>query len=135
MTALERFNVKYVRDPATGCWQWTGFVDKNTGYGGFWFERRPIPAHRASYTLFKGPIPIGLEIDHLCRNRPCVNPEHLEAVTKKVNVLRGEGLSAVHKRKTHCIRGHLLSGENMRQDKWGRVCRKCKRIRAGLPIN
>ena len=108
---------------ATGCWQWNGDVDSR-GYGRV--RRRyktPMPsiiAHRLSYILFVGPIPSGLTIDHLCRNRLCVNPAHLEPVTRGENVLRGVGLSAMNARKTTCHRGHTLVRES-----GARRCRTC----------
>jgi len=84
--------------------------------------------HRGIYELVFGPIPEGLEIDHLCRRRACLNPVHLEAVTTKVNLLRGEGACARNARKTHCKRGHPLSGENVVIVPKGRHCRACIRI-------
>lgn len=94
------------------CWLWLGA--KTRGYGRFSVaHRKNIPAHRFSYESVHGPIPDGLEPDHLCRNRSCVNDGHLEPVTTKVNVLRGVGVTAANKRKIHCKNGHLLAGANL----------------------
>jgi hypothetical protein len=87
--------------------------------------------HRVSYEAFKGPIPDGLTIDHLCRNRACVNPEHLEPVTMRVNCLRGESPAAVHARKTHCPKGHEYSAENTYRHKGNhRMCKLCWKERS-----
>ena len=87
-------------------------------------------AHRVAYEKAYGPIPEGLVIDHLCRNGLCVNPEHLEAVTRKENILRGEGACAQNARKTHCKRGHELIPENLIERSDGRRdCLLCDRIR------
>lgn len=108
-----------------GCWRWRNCVDKG-GYG----KVASKLAHRISYEAFIGPIPEGLTIDHLCRNRRCVNPAHMEPVTNKVNVLRGISPSAKHAAKTHCVYGHELLGDNIYVDPKGRrVCRKCSRKR------
>ena len=111
----------------SGCWQWVGTVSTN-GYGQ-WGNRR---AHRAVYEMYKGPIPDGLQLDHLCRNRPCVNPDHLEPVTCRENILRGVGHTSQNARKTHCKRGHPLEGRNLRPDitrLGGRGCRLCSNAR------
>jgi hypothetical protein len=128
---LERFLSKVAVDDETGCWVWTAAID-NTGYGRFHLEarrvpgRRPIVAHRVSYEHFVGPIPEGLTLDHLCRNRGCVNPGHLEPVTNRDNVLRGEGITAANAVKTHCDNGHEFTPENTYE--WGgsRYCRQCR---------
>lgn len=87
--------------------------------------KKMIMAHRHAYEQVFGPIPNGLVIDHLCRNGLCVNPEHLEAVTDKVNILRGMGIPAVNSRKTHCKNGHELIPENCWNRKGRRACKIC----------
>lgn len=108
----------------TRCLEWTGA--SSNGYGNFSVNARPVSTHRWIYERWVGPIPDGLHIDHLCRNRTCCNPAHMEPVTLKENVLRGEGLSAKAARRDRCIRGHLYDEANTYIDKrGGRVCRKC----------
>jgi hypothetical protein len=112
---------KWKRQSVSGCWLWTGSLNSN-GYGKFKRAGRMTYAHRASFEAAKGPIPRGLTIDHLCRNRRCCNPDHLEAVTHQENVRR-----APRVRKTHCLRGHLKSGDNLYIDPTGRWrCRACR---------
>lgn len=123
----ERFASAYTATP-DGCWQWSRPLDN--GYGRFWLAGRTRLAHAVSYELHVGPIPAGLHIDHLCRNRGCVNPVHLEPVTPGTNVLRGVGLSATNARKVNCKRGHPLSGDNLRITVNGsRECKECQRDR------
>lgn len=119
---------------STGCWIWQGWCDRD-GYGHISrtvAQRFNIShiAHRALYQLLIGPIPHDLTIDHLCRNPPCVNPRHLEPVTRKVNTLRGETIPAAHAAKTHCINGHPFDGPNTYITPAGhRDCRACNRDR------
>ena len=114
-------------DDPNGCWLWTGA--KSAGYGTFGDKERA--AHRWSYTHLIGPIDDGLELDHLCRVRACVNPAHLEPVPHRINVLSGPGPSAVAALKTHCLRGHPFDAVNTRiTPKGARACRRCMRERA-----
>lgn len=113
------------------CWLWDGPLDN--GYGRFWFNRKTLLCHRVAYEMLIGPIPLGMALDHLCRNRSCVNPEHLEIVTLGENVLRGIGRSAVNARKTHCKNGHEFDAENTYFRKEGnRECIPCQRASQAL---
>lgn len=108
-----------------GCWLWTA-AKNGKGYGQVKFRGTQTGAHRLAYLHWIGPIPKGLQLDHLCRNPSCVNPNHLEAVTQKTNMLRGESPSALNAQKTHCKRGHALDGPNLRLGSKGRrMCRTC----------
>lgn len=92
-------------------------------------KRKTMRAHRAAYIEFREPIPDGLTIDHLCRNTGCVNPSHMEAVTAKINVLRGETITGINSRKTHCLRGHEFTEANTYIAKKGsRVCKACHKM-------
>ena len=122
-----RFEDKFIRDPETDCWLWTLSTFPN-GYASFSIKACRYLASRVSYTIFKGPIPAGLTIDHLCRQPRCVNPLHLEAVPMRTNTLRGIGPSARNALKTHCAKGHPLDGENLYvTPKNQRECRICGR--------
>lgn len=113
----------------SSCWTFTGSLN-NRGYGQVRFGGRLVLAHRLAYEELIGPIPDGLVLDHLCRNRACVNPAHLEPVSMRVNGLRGIGSSAQNARKTHCKRGHEFTPENTItiQGVYGlqRSCKECK---------
>lgn len=108
------------------CWAWKGAVDRN-GYGQFRFNGKTAAAHRAAYELHIGPIPDGLELDHLCRNHGCVNPKHLEAVDKRTNILRGVGPSAESARAKNCVNGHIFDHVS---PSGSRECRACWRMRS-----
>lgn len=124
----ERFWHYTQRSEGYGCWEWTGPVNDTTGYGTLRLaEKRSVTAHRWGYEFLTGPVPAGLVLDHLCRNRRCVNPAHLEPVTRGENTLRGIGPSAQNARKTECHRGHPLSGENLMISTGRRYCRECNR--------
>lgn len=110
------------------CWFWTCKPDN--GYGRFWLNRKSQLAHRIAYLIWHGEIPKEKQLDHLCRNRNCINPAHLEPVSIKENVLRGEGITAQNARKTHCKMNHELTQSNLYSSKRGsRVCAKCQLIR------
>ena len=112
------------------CWGWQG--SHSEGYGTLWDgqRKRHLYVHRAAYMQFVGAIPADRELDHLCRNRDCGNPRHLEIVTTRENVLRGVGLTAENARKTHCPNGHVYAGENLKVTPEGyRICLTCRRER------
>lgn len=116
-----------------GCWEWQRKINKITGYGQLSFKKQHFLAHRISYKIFKEEIPIGLVINHLCKNRKCVNPEHLEIVTLRENILKGNGFAAVNTQKEVCLRGHLLSGINLYITPDGRrQCKICMKIRGKI---
>ena len=108
-----------------GCWIWTKGIHK-TGYG-IWGPRRPGTglAHRAVWLALRGPIPPGLQLDHLCRVKACVNPDHLRVTDCRTNVLSGVGLTAQNARKRVCKRGHPFNEKNTRRTRKGRDCRTC----------
>jgi len=114
----------------TQCWIWTGafLQDRNGKYGLFRYPNGQR-AHRYSYEYFINKISEDHEIDHLCRNTLCVNPEHLEAVTHKENILRGKSPQAMNNKKTHCKRGHLFTEQNTyKMPSGGRRCILCRRL-------
>jgi hypothetical protein len=129
-----------IRRPELGpCWVWTGARNAG-GYGLFVVgelsaigdkrRRKTALAHRWGYERFVDPIPTGLEPDHLCRNPPCVNfQSHLEPVTHRENMLRGETVGARNVAKTHCLRGHEFTPENTWLNRGKRYCRVCTRLR------
>lgn len=129
--AIERF-LRHVNQTPGECHEWLGRIDKY-GYGQFLpaggRRANQMGAHRWSYEHFVGPIPDGFQIDHLCRNRKCVNPEHLEAVTPRENVLRSLNPPAMNAKKTHCLHGHPFDAENTVRSGNRRICKTCRRAR------
>lgn len=125
---LDRFWAKV--DASGDCWIWTGAVIRKHGQFGVGRGLR-MYAHRYAYTTLVGAIPAGLTLDHLCRQPLCVNPDHLEPVSNRTNVLRGFGPSALNVRKTACKHGHLFTPENttIRRTTGHRECRSCNRAR------
>lgn len=116
-------------EPNSGCWIWTGYIT-NYGYGSYGMHRGrggKILAHRMLYQHFIGAIPDTLTLDHLCRNRWCVNPVHLEIVTRGENVLRGVSISTHFKNRTHCNYGHEFTPQNTywHKQRNGKSCREC----------
>ncbi len=113
-----------------GCWEWHG-AKTGDGYGQIWHDgKRNAYVHRVAYEFWVGPIPDGLTLDHLCKNRACFNPGHLELATSGENVMRGEGACAKNARKTHCPRNHEYDEENTyrpRAHPDQRACRECRR--------
>jgi hypothetical protein len=122
------------RNVVEGCWIWEG-ADSGNGYGRISVNGKTRAVHIVSYEFFTGQkVPKGMVLDHKCNNRMCYNPKCLKPIPGVVNTLIGEGPTAKNALKTHCIRGHELSGENLitrvRNGRPTRECRECRRIRA-----
>ena len=136
-SVLDRLFAKTSYDLNTDCWLWQGEITNN-GYGRLAVKRpdgkyRSQYAHRLMYEAMVGPIPAGLTLDHLCRVRNCINPAHLEPVSLKENILRGDTIAARNKAKTHCKHGHAFDAENTYVTKEGkRQCRACGTQRQAL---
>lgn len=128
-----RFEERYIPEPNSGCWLWMGHVIGKTGneYPILSFNDKHIKAHRFSYQQYKGELIKGLVIHHKCNNPLCVNPQHLEQITQKENLLLGNGKMAKQKRQTHCIHGHLLEENNLYiKPNGARQCKVCRRQKA-----
>lgn len=121
----ERIEAKFTPEPNTGCWLW--HAASGSGYGIVYFRGRRVVAHRVIYELLVGEIPPGLDLDHVrargCQLRCCVNPEHLEPVTRRENIRRAL-------LRTHCPKGHPYSADNtyVQKSRNARFCRECSRI-------
>lgn len=113
----------------SGCWPWLSDVTR-AGYGRITIDYKRYMAHRVAYELWVGPIPEGLQLDHLCRNPSCVNPLHLEPVTPRENLMRGETLASANAVKTHCPQGHSYDEMNTELRAGRRFCRECRRTKA-----
>ncbi len=127
---IKFMEIRTIPVPESGCFIWLHACNPN-GYGHFCItvggKKKWVDAHRASYIMHKGPIPKGMTVDHLCKVKSCVNPDHLECVTYKENNKRSNSRSAKNIRKTHCPKGHPLSGDNLYSYKGKRNCRTCRR--------
>lgn len=121
---IDRILAKTNPEPNTGCWLWDAAINRD-GYGIVGIKGRSVEAHSALYKIVCGEVPPGLELDHKCRVRCCVNPDHLEPVTHHENMSRSS-----HATRTHCPSGHPYSGDNLLQSKHGRFCRACNRLAA-----
>lgn len=151
LTPEQRLWARIDKHGPNGCWLWTGATTYGYGVIG-WTGRKTKRTHRLAYELLVGPIPAGLELDHTCHNadltcaggvtcihRRCANPAHLEPVTGRTNVLRGQAPTAINKRKTHCYKGHAFDAENTHVSPitGRRRCRKCSRtndVRRGVRL-
>ena len=129
----ERFWTYVDKTNIGGCWEWIGALGAG-GYGLYHIGngQRTFPsiavAHRIAYFLMRGSLPVDLTLDHLCRNRKCVNPDHLEPTSNRENILRGVGATAINAKKQTCPKGHLYTGDNLYVRPPGfRVCRECQR--------
>lgn len=127
---IDRLLEKIAVDAGTDCWLWTARRDRH-GYAKVNHNGRMQLAHRVAFELLVGPIPDGMDLDHLCRVRHCVNPGHLEPVTRRENMLRGTSPVAARARQIACVHGHPFTPENTNANpKFGRKCRTCDRERA-----
>jgi len=126
--AEERFWQMVDKQSEKGCWLWK--IPTKQRYINFCYDGRwgpSVSAHRWAYEHLVSPIPKGMQIDHLCRNTHCVNPAHMEVVTPRVNVLRGDTITAANARKLCCKRGHPFTNENTRIEGTSRRCKTCRR--------
>lgn len=124
LSVADRIKAYVSPEPFSGCWLWLAHVDRDTGYARLNVEGRARTVHVLSYQIFVGPVPDGLELDHLCRVRCCVNPNHLEPVTRRVNVRRGLA-GDKNRRKTHCPSGHEYNASNTYTYGKKRHCKTC----------
>lgn len=131
--SLAYLKSRCVIDPQTGCWLWTGNKTTTGQYAEVRWNGRTRRVHQITYALAKGPIPPGLVPDHTCRVRHCINPDHLEAVTQRENLLRSpDTVAGKHARKTHCKNGHPYDEANtiiINAERGWRDCRACRRAK------
>lgn len=126
---LERRLWPRIDRQADGCWLWIGGRDSQ-GYGEIWTGEAMRRVHQIVYELLVGLVPAGLQLDHLCRVRHCCRPDHLEPVTRRENIARGKGFTAINGRKVACHAGHPFEGANLYITPDGkRSCRECRRQR------
>lgn len=123
ITTLERFKKHIKLNKVTGCWDVVTKL-KPDGYCQFRVNGRYVYIHRWAYENWLGPIPAGMTLDHLCRNKGCANPSHLEPVTLQENILRSNNMAAQHARKTVAICGHPFDGFNGNGARQCNACRK-----------
>lgn len=135
---VQRFFSKIQVDKNTGCWTWTAYRNR-LGYGKVAWKGEATTIHRIMYAWLVAPLPRGFaarktaQLDHLCKNRACCNPTHLELVTQKTNILRSTAPSAGYARRAHCSKGHEFTPENTYKSKKGeRICRTCQLERGRL---
>lgn len=128
-TAPERFWMKVQKTPT--CWNWTGQIEQS-GYGLFYYDGKIRKAHRLAWAFSGLELPPYVNgqlcLDHLCRNKRCVNPAHLELVTERENILRGISIVAKQARQTECKHGHPFNEENTYRLNGGRLCRACNKV-------
>lgn len=132
MTPEQRHKARTRIDPETGCWVWTGSDRSKAGYCRFYVEGRRTLIHRWAYEYFVEPIPEGWTVHHKCVNPSCSNPEHLEALPQRQNLMESEtARPAVLARATHCVNGHEFTTKNTHVDKKSgrRTCRVCAKLR------
>lgn len=125
----DRFMEKVFMVPESTCWFWTGYHDRD-GYAMSSINDVPLAAYRMAYKLFVGELTKGMCLDHICRQRGCVNPKHMEEVTSKENTRRSPiAPAAINAQKTHCPRGHELTEGNIVTSMKGRNCLICNRVK------
>lgn len=124
----EIIEARIIPEPMSGCWIWLGPLrDNKEGYGGASYQGKTYRAHKLVYQLLRAEVSKGLTLDHLCRNRICCNPDHLEPTTWKINIHRGIGVAPKNLAKSHCPQGHLYDEANTYHWNNQRFCRTCSR--------